>query len=216
MFRSIPVIIALLGEVGVSGVRAKVYAPVLQEVGVKHNLDPATIISLVTGEASWNPSLVNPLGCVGLGQHCVKSIYPYCKPASPKYNRAQCDSKIAQLKNPIYNLRSIGRSITTARKWCNEYTNKRTKKSRSKWRHWMPQYGGYAGVPDSLGRKANVSKKHGVWCGQEYVCTKRKGKRCLKRSWRNVPIPKRIRQYMARRRKIINAVSKKRRKRRSR
>lgn len=171
------------------------YAPVLQSIGVKHNLDPVTVIVLMAGESSNNSSKVNSINCVGLGQICVEANYAYCKPGKG-YNKAQCDAKIAQLKNPIYNLRTTAAGITANRKYCNKKTKKRTKKSRNQWRHWMPSYGGY----NNYGKRWK-----GVWCGQRKV----KGK------WKNAKIPKRIRGYMERRKRIIQAVSRKlRRKRR--
>jgi hypothetical protein len=192
MFRSIPVILALLAEVGVTGPRAKTYAPVLQEVGKKHNVDPATIISIVKGESGWRAGIVNSLGCVGLGQICLGN-YSVCQ--NGQRNSAACQAKKKQLQNGVYNLRVMGQAITANRKMCNKRTNKRTKKSRSQWRHWLPSYGGYN------------KPKQGIWCGQKRVKTKR-GMR-----WRNVPIPKRIVQYMKRRKRIIRAVNRKMRRR---
>ena len=194
MLRSIPIIIALLGQVGVKGQKAKTYAPILQEVGKKHRLDPATLIVLIDGESHWNPGLVNSIGCIGLGQHCLQYQYKFCQKGS-NYNKAQCDAKKAPYFSGPFNLRATARAITTNRKFCNKKTNKRTKASRSQWRHWLPSYGGYN------------SPKRGIWCGQKRVKTKR-GYR-----WRNVPIPKRIKMYMAKRVQIIKAVSRRRSKR---
>lgn len=191
MFRSIPVILALLAEVGVTGSRAKTYAPVLQELGKKHNVDPATIISIVKGESGWRAAIVNSVGCVGLGQICLRN-YPVCRNG---FNNAACQAKKAQLQNGVYNLRVMASAITSNRNFCNKKTNKRTKATRSQWRHWLPSYGGYN------------KPKQGIWCGQKRVKTKR-GMR-----WRNVPISKRIVQYMKRRKRIIRAVNRKMRRR---
>jgi hypothetical protein len=193
MFRSVPIIIAMLGEVGVSGARAKTYAPVLQELGKKHHIDPATLIVLVAGESGWREGTVNHLGCVGLGQHCVSALYGFCRKGT-EYDKVRCDAKISQLKNGVYNLRATAAAISKNRAFCNDKTNKRSKKSRSQWRHWLPSYGGYN------------SPSKGIWCGQKRVKTKRGWR------WRNVPVPKRIAKYMKERTRLIRAVTHKRRK----
>jgi hypothetical protein len=194
MFRSIPFIIAALGHVGVHGGKAKSYAPILQEMGKKHHLDPVTLIVLIDGESKWNPSIVNSIGCIGLGQHCLQFQYKFCRKGAG-YNKAKCDAKKAPYFNGPFNLRATASSISVNRRYCNKKTNKRTKKSRSQWRHWFPSYGGY-----------NKPSK-GIWCGQKRVKTKRGWR------WRNVAIPKRIAMYMKKRKRIIRAISRKRRRR---
>jgi len=185
MFRSIPVILALLAEVGVTGPRAKMYAPVLQEIGKKHHVDPATIISIVKGESGWRAGVVNSVGCVGLGQICL-SNYTVCR--GGKRKSAACQAKRASLQNGVYNLKVMAQAISSNRSFCNKKTNKHTKATRNQWRHWLPSYGGYN------------RPRQGIWCGQRRVKTKR-GIR-----WRNVAIPKRIVQYMKRRKRILRAV----------
>lgn len=197
MFRSIPFIIALLGEVGVSGPRAQAYAPVLQDIGVKHDVDPATIISLVKGESGWREHVVNSVGCVGLGQVCLGN-YAVCRDG--KTNSVACKAKKAQLQNGAYNLRVVGEAISSNREFCNKKTSKTSKKTRSQWRHWLPSYGGYN------------RPKQGIWCGQKRVKVK-KGSHYVW-VWKNVPIPKRIVQYMERRKRIIKAASRKLRRKR--
>jgi len=191
MFRSIPFIIAALGQVGVTGQKAKSYAPLLQQECKKHHIDPVTLIVLIDGESGWNPSKVNHIGCIGLGQHCLQYQLKVCQQGA-SYNKAKCDAKKAPYFNGPFNLRATASSITTNRNFCNEKTNKRTKKSRSQWRHWLPSYGGYN------------KPKQGVWCGQKRMKTKR-GYR-----WRNVAIPKRIVQYMKKRKRIIRNLRRKR------
>lgn len=187
MTRSVAFILALLAEAGVTGPRAKTYAPVLRELGIQHKVDPATIISIVKGESGWRETIVNSRGCVGLGQVCLGN-YPVCKTG---LNTAACQAKKQQLQNGVYNLRVVAQAITLNREFCNKKTNKRSNKTRSQWRHWMPSYGGYN----------NPNK--GIWCGQKRVKT-RKGWR-----WKNVPIPARITQYMKFRKHIIHAVNRK-------
>lgn len=186
MLRSIPIILALLSEVGVTGPRAKTYAPVLQELGVKYHLDPATLISIVKGESGWRESIVNSLGCVGLGQICL-SNYVVCQDGNR--GSAACQEKRAQLQDGVHNLRVMAAAIKRNREFCNKKTGKHTKSSRSRWRHWLPSYGGYN------------KPKQGIWCGQKRVKTKR-GYR-----WQDVAIPKRIVQYMKLRSRIIRTVS---------
>ena len=193
MLRSIPFIIAALGQVGVTGQKAETYAPILQQEGKKHGIDPVTLIVLIDGESKWNPGLVNSIGCIGLGQHCLQFQYGVCR-QGPTYNKAKCDAKKAPYFNGPFNLRATASSISINRKFCNKKTNKRTKASRSQWRHWMPSYGGYN------------KPSQGIWCGQKRVKTKR-GYR-----WENVPIPKRITKYMDKRKRIINALKRQRRK----
>lgn len=188
MYRSIPFIVLALAEVGVSAPRAKSYAPLLQELGKKHNLDPVTFITIVKGESGWRETIVNSIGCVGLGQICL-SNYSVCQRG---FDNAACKAKKAQLQNGHYNLRAMANAITLNRRMCNKRTGKRSKKTRNQWRHWLPSYGGYN------------KPKLGIWCGQRKV----KGK------WKNVVIPKRISKYMKRRKRIINAVSRKLRSRR--
>lgn len=191
MFRSIPFIIAALAQVGVTGQKAKSYAPLLQAEGKKHHLDPVTLIVLINGESGWNPQLVNSIGCIGLGQHCLQFQYKFCRKGAD-YDKAACDAKKAPYFNGPFNLSATAGAISANRRMCNTKTNKRTKKGRSQWRHWMPSYGGYN------------KPKQGIWCGQKRVRTKR-GYR-----WRNVPIPKRINKYMQQRKRIIRAVRRKR------
>ena len=191
MLRTIPFIIAALGQVGVNGAKAKMYAPILRELGKKHHLDPVTLIVMIDGESQWNPSRVNSIGCIGLGQHCLQYQYKFCQKGAG-YNKAKCDAKKAPYFNGPYNLRRTAAAITANRRMCNKKTNKRTKKSRSQWRHWMPSYGGYN------------KPKLGIWCGQKRVKTKRGYK------WVNVKIPKRISKYMAKRKRIIRAISRRR------
>ena len=191
MFRTIPFIIAALAQVGVTGQKAKSYAPILQAEAKRNNLDPVTLIVLINGESGWNSSRVNSIGCIGLGQHCLQFQFKFCQKGA-SYNKAQCDAKKAPYFNGPFNLRATASSITVNRKFCNKKTNKRSKKTRNQWRHWMPSYGGY-----------NNHKGNRVWCGQRKV----KGR------WRNVKIPKRIRTYMERRKRIIRAVSRKLRRR---
>lgn len=191
MLRSIPFIIAALAEVGVSGPKAKIYAPILQEQGKKYNIDPVTLIVLVDGESKWNPGVINSIGCVGLGQHCLQFQFKFCQ-KGPSYNKAQCDAKKAPYLNGPFNLRATARAIYNNRKFCNKKTNKRTKKSRSQWRHWFPSYGGYN------------RPKQGIWCGQKRVKTKRGWR------WRNVAIPKRISEYMKKRKRIIRKLRRRR------
>ena len=189
MFRSIPFIIAALAEVGITGATARVYAPILQEEGKKRHFDPVTVIVLIAGESSGRTKIVNPLGCVGLGQVCL-SNYKVCQKGNKPdtYNVAKCEAKKRQLQHGPSNLRAIAAGFSANRKFCNEKTNKRTKKTRNRWRHWLPSYGGY-----------NNYKGNNVWCGQKKV----KGK------WKNVAIPKRIKGYMERRKRIVKAVSRK-------
>lgn len=189
MFRSIPFIVLALAQVGVNGPRAKAYAPVLQELGKKHNIDPVTIITIVKGESGWRESIVNSRGCVGLGQICL-SNYPTCQLAP---TGEACQAKKRQLQNGPYNLQVMAKAIASNRDFCNKKTNKTSKKTRSQWRHWLPSYGGF-----------NKPSK-GIWCGQRMVKAKnRRGYR-----WVNVKIPKRIKQYMERRRQIVRSVSRK-------
>jgi len=192
------------------GVKSKSYRQVLAKAiraaAIKHNFDPITMIAVIEGESHFNPSLVNSIGCVGLGQICVKAMHHFCKPAHPTYSKAKCDSRIASLKNPVVNINTTASSFTSNRKLCNRITNKHSRSTRNLWRHWLPSHGGY--------NKGSLRKKTGVWCGQKYVCTKRKGKRCVKKGWRNVPIPKRISGYMKRRIQLIKAVNRKLRRKR--
>lgn len=191
MLRSIPFIIAALAQVGVTGQKAKSYAPILQEEGKKYNIDPVTLIVLINGESGWIASRVNSIGCVGLGQHCLQFQYKFCRKGAG-YNKAACDAKKAQYLSGPFNLRATASSINTNRKFCNKKTNKRTKKSRSQWRHWLPSYGGYN------------KPKQGIWCGQKRVKTKRGWR------WKNVAIPKRISKYMRKRKRIIRTLRRKR------
>lgn len=185
MIRSIPFIIAALAEVGVTGPRAQTYAPILQEVGSKHHIDPVTLIVLFDGESNWNSTRINSIGCAGLGQHC----FPVCNPKSSSYDKDKCQTKRAPYLSGPFNIRATAKAIHINRDFCNKKTSKRTKKSRSQWRHWLPSYGGYN------------SPKRGIWCGQKRVKMKR-GYR-----WENVEVPKRIQQYMSKRKKIIRVVS---------
>ncbi len=189
MFRSIPFILLALAEVGITGPRAKVYAPILQEDGKKRGFDPITVVVLIAGESSGRTKIVNHLGCVGLGQICL-SNFKYCKKGK-HYDGVRCEAKKKQLQSGPYNLRAIASAITVNRKMCNKRTGKRSKKTRSQWRHWLPSYGGY-----------NKLKK-GILCGQKKV----KGR------WKNVPIPRRISGYMKRRVRVIKAVKRKMRRR---
>ncbi len=198
MFRSLHVIVAALKIIGVSEGTAKSWAPEIQRQAKKHRFDPITMVVMIEGESHGNPNLVNSIGCVGLLQVCPQFLYPYCKKGK-SFNKAKCDAKKAQLKNPIVSIRMTANSITANRKFCKKLTG-----SPNLWRHWMPSHGGY--------NKGNHKKKTGVWCGQKYVCKKRKGKRCLKRGWVNVPIPKTIQRYMKRRRQIIKRLSRRRKK----
>ena len=201
MLRSLPFIIAALRMTGLSAGTAGAWAPTIQKQAVKHHIDPITLVALLEGESGGRTGVVNHLGCVGLFQVCVKFIYPYCKKGS-SYNKAKCDAKVAQLKNPLVNIAYAAGSISSNRKFCNKLTNKTTRKTRNQWRHWFPSHGGY--------NKGSLRHKTGVWCGQKYVCTKRRGKRCVRRGWRNVAIPKTIQKYMKRRRQIIRQVRRRR------
>ncbi len=178
---------------GITGPSAPAYAQILQEEGEKRNFDPVTVIVLVAGESSWRPHVVNYMNCVGLGQICL-SNYAYCRNGG--LNSDKCQAKKAQLQNGLYNLRQVAGSITAQRKFCNNLTNKRTRKTRNRWRRRLPSYGGY-----NDRRRGSLKKKRGVWCGQRY--NRRNGK------WRNVDIPETILKYMRRRKKIINTVRRK-------
>lgn len=188
MVRSIPFILLALAEVGIKGPQAETYAHILQEEGKKRNFDPVTVVVLIAGESGGRASVVNSQGCVGLGQICL-SNFPYCQKGK-SYDKARCDAKKARLQSGPVNLRHIAAAISSNREFCNRKTGKRGR-TRNQWRHWLPSYGGY-----------NAPSK-GVWCGQKKV----KGK------WVNVPIPKRVQQYMAKRVRIIKAVQRKMRKR---
>jgi len=191
MWRSLKFITLALKMVGINHL-APTIAPTIQAEAKARNFDPITMVVLIAGESHGNAGKVNHIGCVGLGQVCVKFIYPYCKKAT--YDKKRCDAKIAQLKNPITNIRRTAAGITANRKMCNKLTRK-NRRTRNRWRHWLPSHGGY--------NKGNFRKKTGVWCGQ----TLKRGR------WVNVPIPNRIQKYMRRRLKVIKAVRRKMRKR---
>jgi transglycosylase-like protein with SLT domain len=183
MWRSIPFIVAALQEAGVRNHDvAERYATVIQEEAIERNFDPITMVALFEGEAGFNPSVVNASGCVGLGQICVQAKYEYCRPGA-LFDEARCNAKIGQLKDPVYNIRTAAAAFEKNREFCNKMTNKRTAKTRSQLRHWLPSYGGYN------------DRRRGIWCGQRKV----KGR------WKNVRLPKRVAQYMVRRKQLIRA-----------
>jgi hypothetical protein len=184
MVRSIAIIIAALqlAAPNMGKPTAKSYAELIQKEARERRFDPFTLIAMVYYESHWNPTLVNHIGCVGLGQVCPQFIWPYCADGK-HYDKFRCEQKKAELQNGHYNLQLIASSITANRKFC------RKKVGIANWRHWLPSHGGY-----------NSSSK-GIWCGRKLV----KGR------WRNVPIPKSITRVMKYRRQLIRKLTKRRR-----
>ena len=114
MVRSLVIIIAALQLAAphMSKPTAKSYAKLIQKEAKERRFDPFTMIALVRGESHWNPSLVNRIGCVGLGQVCPQFLWSYCNTGGEHYDKFRCEQKKAELMNGHYNLQLIARSIT--------------------------------------------------------------------------------------------------------
>jgi len=153
MIRAIPIIVAAiqLSQPHMPKQQARRYAVVVRAEAKARSFDPLTLVAMVHHESHWHPSLVNSIGCVGLGQICL-SNYSYCR---ADMQSAKCQAKKVQLQGGVYNLRIAADHITRNRKMCRKRTGK-----PALWRYWLPSYQGFN------------KPSRDVWCGQQ----RRKGK----------------------------------------
>lgn len=136
MWRSIAIIsVAIrLSNPAVSEPTAESYATALRAVAGQRQIDPLTMVSIISFESAWNPSAEGRGVDIGLCQINIINLPP-CREGR---RAAGCAQAIARLKNPIYNIRFCGELITKQREFCRKY-----KRSRHAWfAEWLAQFQG--------------------------------------------------------------------------
>ncbi|HWA29033.1 MAG TPA: transglycosylase SLT domain-containing protein [Lacunisphaera sp.] len=140
MIRSVAALKAALAFVAAHFSPRAEAAEHLQELGRRYRVDPFTVVSVVTGESHWNPSVIGAAGEVGLGQ---------VKPRSPEHAVALLDWRV--------NLTATAGALAAWREFCQ-------KRVGSALAVYFLQ--GYQGYDANRGTTCGHRKVRGRWVAQ--------------------------------------------------
>jgi hypothetical protein len=123
----------------------------VRALAVEHDMDPFTILAVVSHESGWRPDAKNPrTGALGLGQ-IMPSNYRECR---TEPNGAECAAIRENLLDWQYNLTETARTLSRWREYCGDKVKSRLAI------HWLP---GYQGLDVKRRATCGHRKQRGGW-----------------------------------------------------
>lgn len=151
MIRALSAIVAALEFVAPKFQHKAEASAHLQELAIKHDLDPFTIIAVVRNESAWQSGAINRrTGARGLGQ-IMPSNYRKCANAP---DSAECERIKSALLGWKYNLSETARTMATWRAYCNRRVGSELAI------HWLP---GYQGLDMRRGAICGHQRRKSGW-----------------------------------------------------